>query len=227
MMQHYSAFRRLATFGAAIVLGSVSNACSSIDGVTAPATPRIEARAVAQTAVAATFTFAAGAGAGSAISSDGAGANYTDAVCGVEARVFYAAPSYVDGNMQLDNRKAADRTCTALPGGTYPRKLTITYPDNGLTQANTGGVNVDDMGSVISGTPGLRSMGVRIAGTGARCASLGFGNAAGGSPVRVTRLSPSSWSVVSQAGGSAVCTSSKGVKTTIANFAVEFTVTLN
>lgn len=219
-----STFGRLAV---ALLLASAATACSPVDAPTAPAATAVVTKAAAQAPTAATYTLAAAPGAASAISSDGVSVAYRDAVCGVTARVFFSSPDYRDGNLQLDNPRATDRKCVAFGAAAYPRKFTITYPDNGLTQTNTGGLNVFDMGTVVLGTPGLRSMNVRIEGAGARCASLRFGSVAGSSPVLVTRLSSTSWSVASQAGDTAACISPSGTTSFITNFAVAFTVTLN
>lgn len=218
---------RLETLGVALLLAIAVPGCVAVDAVTAPDGIAVATKPATQSPVAATFTFANTVGAGSAISSDGLSGAYRDTVCGVTARVFFLSPNYLDGNLQLDNARAADRKCATFGAAAYPRKLTVQYPDNGLIQTRTGGLNVADLGTVLSSTPELRSMSLRIEGTGTRCASLGFGSAAGGSQVQVTRVSSTSWGVSSQAGGSAACVAASGVTTIIANFAVAFTVTLN
>ncbi len=219
--------RRIGSLAAAVLLSVALPGCAADDAVTSPnAIELLATKAETQTPVAATFDFANAVAAGSAITSDAASVLYRDAVCGVTARIFYLSPNYLDGNLQLDNSRASDRNCVSFGAAAYPRKLTVRYPDTGITQTNTGGINVTDLGTVVSGT-GLRGMGVRIAGTGARCASLEFGKAAGGSQVVVTRLSPTSWGVASQVGGSAACVPVRGATTIIPNFVVAFTVTLN
>ena len=152
------------------------------------------------------------------------GDTYADGVCGVLARVFYLAPDYLDGNLQLDNPRAKDRSC-----GTSPRNLTITYPDNGLVQTNSGGMNIGLMGTVtVSSGPQERSMNIGIAGSGARCTRLGFGNLLGGTKVVVTRVSATQWNVASQMGGStAACLTPSGQTELIPNFQLNITVSLN
>ena len=217
---------RTGTLAAALLVATVVAACSPIDATTAPVLTAVSAKPAAQTAIAARFEFANSAGVGSAISSDGITGVYQDAVCGVAARVFFLSPNYLDGNLQLDNPRSMDRTCVSLGAAAYPRKLTIRYPDSGAIQVNTGGLNVNDMGTVVSGAPGLRSMNVRVAGTGARCTNLGFGNAAGGSRVLVTRMTSTSWTV-SLTGGTAACVPAIGATTFIDGFTFAFSVTLN
>ena len=219
---------RAGAVAAALLLMVVVPGCVDVAAPTAPDIGSVATRPATQSPRAARFDFASAVGAGSAISSDGVSGEYRDAVCGVTARVFFLDPDYLDGNLQLDNSRALDRKCVTFGAAAYPRKLTVRYPDTGVTQVNTGGVNVADMGTVQSGTPGLRSMGVRIAGTGARCASLSFGGAQGGSQVLVTRVSASSWSVESPVGGAtAACTAANGSTSTIGGFVFAFSVTLN
>ncbi len=216
---------RHGTLGLAILVAIALAGCSPADAVTAPDVIMVAAKPATQGPVSARFDFVDVAGTG--LSSDGVGGGqYRDTVCGVTARVFFLDPTYLDGNLQLDNSRALDRKCVSFGIAAYPRKLSVRYPD-GVTQTNTGGVNVANMGTVASGSPELRSMGVRIAGTAARCSSLSFGGNAGGSQVLVTRVSATSWSVASQTGGTAVCVSPSGATSTIQDLAVAFTVTLN
>lgn len=198
-----------------LVLGLTSTACHSDRVSTEPDLSPAFAKPATQTAVPSTFTFLAGN-----LTNDGAG-TYAEGVCGVVARVFYLAPNYLDGNLQLNNPRAKDRNCAV-------RKLSVTYPDNGQVQSNSGSMNVGSMGTVTSTTgPGLRSMNVAIAGNTARCTRLGFGNAIGGSQVVVTRVNATTWNVTSQLGGSAACEKPDGSIEMIANFTVNFDVALN
>lgn len=181
------------------------------------------ARAPTQEARAANYSFTSTS---SNVSGDGLGM-FSDSVCGVIARVFQQGTEYLDGNMQLDNPRAPDRKCPSLGGpSVFPRKLTITYPDNALVQSNSGGLNVRLMGTVLAGTPEERSMNIAIAGSGARCTQLSFGTSRGGSAVLVTRTGAGSWNVSSQAGGGAACTRQDGGVDVIPNFAVSFDVAL-
>ena len=230
MATHGNSYTRLGGLSAALLMLLVSEAgCTTDDAVTAPAVTAAVAAAkpIAQPPTSATFELQNGLGVGSDLSSDGVTGVYQDQVCGVTARVFYSGQTYVDGNMQLANSMAGDKTCTRLPGGTYPRTLTVRYPDTNNTDLSTGGINVVAMGSVLMGAPALRSMGVRLAGTGARCSSLDFGRITTASKVLVTRLSPTSWSIASQATNTVACVPAQGATTFIPNFTVAFTVTLN
>jgi hypothetical protein len=144
----------------------------------------------------------------------------------VTARVFRVGTAdYKDGNLQLDNSRAADRKCVTFGLAAYPRKLTIQYPDQAVAQTNTGGLNVFDMGTVGAASA-TRAMNIRIVGTGARCTNLQFGSVAGSTPVTVTRTSTTSWSVALSA-GTAVCTPPSGTTFPISGFTFAFTVTLN
>lgn len=180
----------------------------------APDVTAVFAKPVSQVARAATFALPS---TGYSLTSDGLG-SYADGVCGVLARVFQLGADYQDGNMQLDNPRAKDRSCVQ-------RKLTITYPDNTVTQSNTGNINIRLMGTVAGG-PEPRSMNIAIAGSGVRCAQLGFGNNAGGQQVTVTRTSSTSWNV-SASGVEAACVSPSGSTSVIPNFSINFNVTLN
>jgi hypothetical protein len=205
-----------------VLLGLVGWGCAPDATAPEPELTAAYAKPVFQTAIPATFTLVSGAVAG-----DIRGPAYSNNVCGVLARVFLAGTTYVDGNMQTDNSQAGDASCSLLGGtsASVPRKLTITYPDNGAVSSNAGGLNVTDLGGV-NGTA-TRPLGIRIAGSSTRrCASLGFGNSAGGTPVSVTRTSASSWRVTA-VNATARCTPPKGSSFNITGFNFEFDVTLN
>jgi hypothetical protein len=200
-------------FLALVLLGAVTAGCSSEVTSTAPEIAAAFAKPPAQSSTPATFTLPAS---GQSLTSDGMG-NYVNGICGVVARVFYLAPDYLDGNLQLGNPRAKDRNCSL-------RKLTITYP-NGAMETNSASMNVGDMGTVASAE--LRSMNIAITGSPVRCARLGFGYAIGGSQVLVTRVSATLWNVASQPGGSAACEKPDGSIELIAGFTLNFNVALN
>lgn len=215
-----------ATWSAALALVAMIAACSPVDRVVAPESDVALARAVAQTDSPAFFVFPAAGGMGSgSITNDGVSAEYRNMICGVAARVFYRDGAAADANMQLDNPSSADRKCLTFGAAAYPRKLVITYPDNGIAQPSTGGLNVDQLGTIAVGESVQRSMGVRIAAAGARCTSLSFGRDKGGEKVWVTRTAATSWSVSSGGGTTAgACVSSTAPTTTILNFVISFTI---
>lgn len=217
---------RFGTLASAVLLAAVVTACMPIDTPTAPDQTTVSTKAVFQTSFAARFEFSNAVGAGSALSSDGITGVYQDAVCGVQAVVFYIDPNYMDANIKLDNRRASDRTCVTFGAAAYPRKFTIQYPDNNLVQANTGGINVFDLGNTEIGVPTQRMMNIRIAGTDARCTSLRFGSVTGSSLVTVTRTTATSWNVM-LTGGTGACLPASGPTTFIDGFTFAFSVTLN
>lgn len=158
-------------------------------------------------------------------------ADYADGVCGVLARVFYLAPNYLDGNMQLDNPRSKDRSC-----GTSPRKRITTYPATSsrpqVADTATGDMNIKLMGTVTldSGTV-QRPMNIAIAGSGTYCTRLAFGNdfgtPLGATKTNVTRLNATQWRVESLPGGStAACVRPNGEVELIYPFIMSFTVTV-
>lgn len=180
---------------------------------------QVQGKPVHQTAWTATFNIPA---AGASLTSV-ENADYADGVCGVLAKVYQLLDDYQDGNLQLNNPRAKDRSC-----GSTPRMFTVTYPDNGMVQSYTGNMNINLMGTVTEASgPGARQMNIAITGSDARCTRLGFGNALGGTRVMVTRVSATQWQVASQPGGSAACLLPNGQTEFIADLTVNLTVTLN
>ncbi len=194
-----------------VLIGAVVSGCRPDTMGPGPELTAAFAKPAVQAPKAATFTFAS-----ADVSSDGRG-SYAEGVCGVVARVFYLAPTYLDANLQLNAPSAKDKNCSA-----GRRTIRVAYPGGGEEQGS--GLNVNDLGTVTSTiTSELRPMNLPIV-NGTRCKRLGFGNLLGGDMVNVIRVNSTTWNV--SFNGTAICESVKGANQPI-SLSMNFNVALN
>jgi len=132
---------------------------------------------------------------------------YASGVCGVTARIYLGGSG--DMVMLAGNPRTADRKCTS-----YPRKYTVFYPDGASDVVAGGTIAVEELQNAGFAIPvnssALRGFHVSVGS--ARCEGVHWGARAGGDKVLVTRTSPSTWHVTTQAypNNQAVCKNTVG-----------------
>lgn len=226
MSKHSSLSRPLTNFTAMVLVGLFATGCGPDSAATAPdmavrlgKTPTVSNQRAYFTLLAPTDIQTQN------LVGDGLfNSVYTDGKCGVTATVFAPNPTQ-DGNLQTGNPSASDKQCSPYGSAAVPRKVTVRYPDSGLTETSATTINVRDLGTVTSSTAALRPMSIGL-NTGTRCARINFGNLKGGTTVLVTRSSSTTWHVQSPTGTTATCLKSNGVVESIGGtWSLDFTVT--
>jgi hypothetical protein len=149
----------------------------------------------------------------------GVSSAYSNGVCGVTATVFAPNPTQ-DGVLQTDNPQAGDRKCAAYSRTVVPRPVVVDYGAQQDRSSVT--LNVHDLGSVSGSS--LRFLGLALSGA-TICEKVQFGGPAGGDMVWVTRTSPTTLHVYSQAApaNTAMCVTAAG-NTVLQGMNVDFTV---